>query len=236
MAEETKLASSEVGMPQDSPPSYHATEDQSAVDMPEGLPPYGANGYNEPPPSYDSLFGKVKAAKASSSNNAQFAKSFVGILMGTLACTIIMGIFLAIPIAMTAIGGVYLHDCPAERYIPIYLLVAGVFGIIKNLSSLGQKLRNRKEGEDDDQKNVKTNPGDMLLNCFLFAWFIAGNVWVYRTYGNFTTVATSPLYCHPTCYYFAFWVITSTYILAGVICFLTCCGGIIAALTTGSKA
>ncbi|XP_060084939.1 transmembrane protein 272-like [Ylistrum balloti] len=234
MAEETKLAHSDGNaLEQESPPSYHATADQSAVDMPEGLPPYGANGYSEPPPSYDSLFGKVKAAKASSSNNAQFAKSFVGILMGTLACTIIMGIFLAIPIAMTAIGGVYLHQCPAERFIPIYLLVAGVFGIIKNLSSLGQKLRNKKEeGEDDDQKNVKTNPADMLLNCFLFAWFIAGNVWVYRTYGNFSTDETSQMYCHPTCYYFAFWIITSTYILGGLICFLTCCGGIVAAITT----
>ncbi|XP_021358794.1 uncharacterized protein LOC110453903 isoform X2 [Mizuhopecten yessoensis] len=224
--EETKL---------DSPPSYNATAtDESAVDMPEGLPPYGANGYNEPPPSYDSLFGKMKAAKASSANNAQFAKSFVGILMGTLACTILFGILLAVPIAMTIIGGVYLNDCPVERYIPIYLLVAGAFGIIKNLSSLVQKIRNKKEaGEDDDQKHMKTNPGDMLLNCFLFAWFIAGNVWVYRTYGNFSTNDTSPLYCHPTCYYFAFWIITSTYILAGLICFLTCCGGIVAAITAG---
>ena len=70
-------------------------------------------------------------------------------------------------------GAIHKNDCPAERMIPIYLIVGGSFGIIKNLSSLGQRAKNKDE-EDADEKNAKTNPFDGILNCFLFAWFIAG--------------------------------------------------------------
>ena len=70
-------------------------------------------------------------------------------------------------------GAIYKDDCPRERFIPIYLIVAGSFGIVKNLSSLGQRCKNKDE-EDADEKNAKTNPFDGLVSCFLFAWFIAG--------------------------------------------------------------
>jgi len=35
-----------------------------------------------------------------------------------------------------------------------------------------QRLRNKHENRDEE--NAKTNPFDGTLNCFLFAWFIAG--------------------------------------------------------------
>lgn len=68
----------------------------------------------------------------------------------------------------------YIHDCPAERYIPIYLIVAGSVGIIANLMGLGKKAKNRNEPEEEQQENVKGNPLDYIINCFLLAWFIAG--------------------------------------------------------------
>ena len=66
----------------------------------------------------------------------------------------------------------FLYDCPYERYIPIYLVVGGCFGIVKNLSNMIQRVHNKRENRDDD--NARTNPFDGTLNCFLFAWFIAG--------------------------------------------------------------
>ena len=69
-------------------------------------------------------------------------------------------------------GSVYLHDCPLERYIPIYLIVAGCFGVIKNISSVVQRCKNRKE--ERDEENAKSNPFDGIVSCFLLAWFIAG--------------------------------------------------------------
>jgi hypothetical protein len=69
-------------------------------------------------------------------------------------------------------GGVYFHDCPAEWLIPLYLVVAGSVGIIKNFSSLCQKVKNDRENAEDE--NVKTTKFDSLLNCFLMVWFIFG--------------------------------------------------------------
>ncbi len=71
-------------------------------------------------------------------------------------------------------GAVYFDDCPKEKYIPIYLIVGGTFGVLKNLGNVCQRLRNRKEQQDEE--NAKTNPFDSLLNCFLAAWFIAGKI------------------------------------------------------------
>jgi hypothetical protein len=70
-------------------------------------------------------------------------------------------------------GAIHLNDCPAERMIPIYLIVGGSFGILKNLLSIGQRCKNRDE-EDSDEKNTKPNPVDGIVGCFLLAWFIAG--------------------------------------------------------------
>ena len=75
------------------------------------------------------------------------------------------------------LGSCYLHDCPREPYIPIYLIVAGVFGVLKNLSNITQRVKNKQSDQDED--NIKTNPFDGTLSCFLLAWFIAGNSNVY---------------------------------------------------------
>ena len=69
-------------------------------------------------------------------------------------------------------GAMYLKDCPIEPYIPIYLIVGGSFGVLKNLSNVAQRLKNRRE--ESDEENAKTNPFDGTLNCFLMVWFIAG--------------------------------------------------------------
>ncbi|XP_063403552.1 transmembrane protein 272-like [Mytilus trossulus] len=178
-----------------------------------------------PPPSYDSLFGKLKKAKEESDGNVDFVKTCCGILVRSVACTICLGIFLLIPIAMIAVGATYLHDCPAEKMIPIYLIVAGVFTIITNiLTIIRGEVNNRKEGEEEKQ----SGPGpEHLIICFLFAWFIAGNVWVYRTYDDWQS-SNSILdnYCNPTLYYFSFWIISSIYVVLGVLTVLSIALGI----------
>ena len=65
---------------------------------------------------------------------------------------------------------------------------------------------------------------DGVLNLFLFTWFVAGNIWVYSKYKpNFVPPVDQPLnYCNKTVYLFAFWVITSSYVILGMICTCTC--------------
>jgi len=52
-------------------------------------------------------------------------------------------------------------------------------------------------------------------------------VWIYSTRFKFTETEGAPDYCHPTLYWYAFWITTATYILFGVftvgICIFSCC-------------
>lgn len=63
-----------------------------------------------------------------------------------------------------------------------------------------------------------------VIELFLFAWFICGNVWVYSVKDIVTNDSpTAASYCNYTCYYFAFWSITVSWILIGLFCCCCCC-------------
>jgi len=54
-----------------------------------------------------------------------------------------------------------------------------------------------------------------------------GNVWIYSQHHTFTTSEGDDDYCHPTLYWFAFWMTTVTWILSGLFliagCVIGCC-------------
>ena len=93
-------------------------------------------------------------------------------------------------------GSIYFGKCPREHYIPIYLIVGGSFGILKNLSNIVQRVKGRLDDDEDNEQVTKTNPFDGTLNCFLMAWFIAG---LFERYNNlqFTIQCNK----HPLCHY-----------------------------------
>lgn len=62
--------------------------------------------------------------------------------------------------------------------------------------------------------------GEETTNVFLTAWFIPGNVAIYTVYEPDYYNVHSPYYCHPTLYQFAFWLVTSLYIVAVTLVFL----------------
>ncbi|XP_041635830.1 transmembrane protein 272-like [Cheilinus undulatus] len=147
-----------------------------------------------------------------------------------LACS---KLFLCImPIAQIAIGAVHLDDCPRQRYIPIYLIVVGVFGLVLTVLSCLPCAREPKEGPPSPLSRVCTI-WNSLTSFFLFCWFIAGNVWIYSIYQpnykkNTTDISS---YCNKTLYLFAFWTTTLVYILLGgfliggcfvLVCFYLC--------------
>ncbi|XP_076468562.1 uncharacterized protein LOC143299238 isoform X2 [Babylonia areolata] len=210
----------------DPPPAYSSTTPTPST-QPQ-LPSYQDVERDAPPPSYESLYGRARAIKAESSGNLDFIKKIVLLLFGTIGFTVFLGVMLAIPIAMITMGAKYLHDCPAERYIPIYLVVGGVFGVIRNSITIVRRCCQKKEDEDDENKR-KVHPLESFIDCFVFAWFIAGNVWVYRTKGEFNdTDVTADNYCDPTLYWFAFWMITAVYIIIGCCCCCCCFCGLFA--------
>ena len=116
-------------------------------------------------------------------------------------------------------GAKYKNQCPVEEKIPIYLIVAGAVVVFRILISLGQRAK--QSGNQDEEEQKRKWPLEYILYCFLFVWFICGNVWIYQNYEPNYLEIRDPGYCHKTLYLFAFWITTATYILVGLWC---CCG------------
>ncbi|XP_075968409.1 transmembrane protein 272-like [Anarhichas minor] len=138
-------------------------------------------------------------------------------------------VFCVIPVAQIIIGAIHLDDCPRQHYIPIYLIVAGVFGLVLAALSCQPSASTPEDGTPDLLSRVCTT-WNSLTSLFLFCWFIAGNVWIYSIYQpNYIKNATSAdPYCDRTLYLFAFWTTTLVYILLGLflvngLCVLLCC-------------
>lgn len=206
------------------PPSYHSVPGTvvAHTSSERGAPP----SYDEaidphaPPPSYDSLFGRVREAHKASKGMIDFLKNVICLLLGTVGCSIVLGVTIVIPICMIAMGSIYLYDCPQGEYIPIYLLIGGIFGIIKQLLDLSAKVRQREEEREEER--IRQSPTQTVINCFMLGWFIIGSVWVYKEYEpNYDP--SRGKYCNRTLYLFAFWLITSVYIVLGVITLCLCC-------------
>merc|ERR1711981_570882 len=89
------------------PPSYH--------DIPGTVPAHQGVSRG-PPPSYDSLFGRIRDTHKASRNFIDFLAKLLLLLLGTIGCTIACGVTVFIPICMIVIGSIHFHDCPAEPY------------------------------------------------------------------------------------------------------------------------
>lgn len=70
-------------------------------------------------------------------------------------------------------GAVHLHDCPREPYIPIYLIVLGVFGLTLALLACLPCARQAKDEPPNPLSRLCT-AWNSLTSFFLFCWFIAG--------------------------------------------------------------
>uniref|UniRef100_A0A3Q2DVA0 Si:dkey-19b23.12 n=1 Tax=Cyprinodon variegatus TaxID=28743 RepID=A0A3Q2DVA0_CYPVA len=129
-----------------------------------------------------------------------------------------------IPIAEIAIGAIYLHECPAQEKIPIYLIVMGVFSLTLNLLTCLPCVSN-SESDGPTKLSRGFTVWNSLVSTFLFAWFITGNVWIYSIYQpNYSKNSTDlGAYCDKTLYLFAFWITTLVYILVGLFLLTGCC-------------
>ena len=113
-----------------------------------------------------------------------------------------------------------------ENMIPIYLIVGGSAGLLSIFCACAVESVEYREARSPLQSvspywHVIKHLSRLLLPL-LFAWFIAGNVWIYKNYEPNYTDPESPYFCHKTLYLFAFWVITSYYIFFGVLLVIGC--------------
>ncbi|XP_038056533.1 transmembrane protein 272-like [Patiria miniata] len=198
-------------------PTY-GSADTSATEKP---PPFDEVPGDEPP-SYSSVMQELKDAKKTSSGTLDFITKILTILINTIAFTILMAVILIVPIAMVVMGAVHIDDCPVQRLIPIFLIVSGSVYIVKTILDLAVRYRRRKEGGAAESSYLRENSVSRLFACILLVFFILGNVWVYANFRP-DDDPTSPRYCYPPLYYFAFWIITLAYIFFIVSCCCACC-------------
>lgn len=133
----------------------------------------------------------------------------------------ILIILMAIPVIMIVIGAVHLQNCKIQKMIPIWLIVFGSLAIVKNISTLFQRIKSRL---DEYGGSKLLSLFDSFLGLFLIIWFICGNVWTYPNYTKYVSNdPNSNDYCHVVVINFAFWIITAVYILIALACIIFCC-------------
>lgn len=106
--------------------------------------------------------------------------------------------------------------------IPIYLIVFGAASLFTTCCAGG--IRYNQGWDQGEEQSI--NPLQILMESFLFAWFICGNVWIYKNYPPNYADPESADYCNKTLYLFAFWVTNSYYIIFGLVLTCVCVAGV----------
>ncbi|XP_062505163.1 transmembrane protein 272-like [Corticium candelabrum] len=204
------------------------------------------------PPSYNTLFPSPNllgrnfrrrfSRTASQDNQPRVVLTCCRVTCNTTILLVIVSIIFLLPVAMIIVGAQHINDCPIEKYIPIFLVV---MGIIQMLECCGRVIYHMSREEEDNDEGTKD-----ICVFFLVAWFIAGNVWVFRNYSSYTPIknctssviktstscaaGTNADYCDDTTMKFAFWVIIALYILLAFVLVALCIYCCLKALASNS--
>jgi hypothetical protein len=135
------------------------------------------------------------------------------------------------------VGRRYADQCPINWRIPHYLVVAGavaitliVFTILQAVLAfccLASTVRDDDEVRNADVAACCGACGAIcsigivafFLVTFLFAWFIAGCVWVFGAWNKVQhKYPNQNNYCHPTLFRFAFWLLILSILCPLFIC------------------
>ncbi|UJR24387.1 hypothetical protein I4U23_005764 [Adineta vaga] len=151
-----------------------------------------------------------------SSNRHRSLLSTCSITIGCILFLII--IVLSIPIAQLVIGIKYLHQCPIQSNIPIYLIVSASVCIF----ALFFGFLHFVFAERDFPKYLKWFSRIIigLLSLFGFIWLIIGSVWTYSIANRVQHIdPNGSNYCHEVLYRFSYAITILFYISS----FFSCC-------------
>ena len=128
-------------------------------------------------------------------------------------------------------GSVYVFDCPLEPKIPIFLIVGGISGMLKNVFLIVENVLKRHSRTLSHRfKKHKWivyvwRAVNLVFNLFVLAWIICGSYWIFNLYS--TVHGNDFATCNELLYKFGFSIVISSYILLLLMCCCTCvCAGI----------
>lgn len=178
---------------------------------------------NTMPPTYESLYGEFRQVE-DPRGLAQFIAKAFAVIIGTVAAAVLLALLNIIPLGMIVLGSVNLHRCPVETYIPIWLIITGVFSLLKSAINFFYRAKRHRAGQPPSASDVNPNPFDGLLSCFLLVWFIIGSVWIYSVYDQVQySSPRDPDYCDQLTFVFSFVFVTFGYVLLALTMFCFCC-------------
>jgi len=123
-----------------------------------------------------------------------------------------MALALIPAIVQIGVGAYFIDACPLEKMIPMYLIVSGAaFVLIILMRCCIKKM-------DDAPQCLQIFSCILILFCV--AWFIAGNVWVFKNWD----AAEDEDECNSIVYGTALWFIIFKYISIGISLLAVCCG------------
>ncbi|XP_071039122.1 transmembrane protein 272 isoform X3 [Parasteatoda tepidariorum] len=185
-------------------------------------------GGNEAVPQ--SFLSQVKKAKEENIGCCSFCLAFFALLIGSLVWTLVIIVIITVPIVMIVIGAEYFHDCPAQKMIPISLIVAGCVAMLSNVINFVDRFKRLSE-TGIPKRHTVIGWINLVLNLFMLGWFLATCYWVYNANGADFQDPKSLTYCNPRMYGFVFWFINFIWIFFGtmvvisafVMCFALMC-------------
>lgn len=217
----------------DSPPPYSACSVQVTNNSnPCNPPSYNESIYpQEPPPTYQSLYGRVIEARNQSSNSIDFFNKLLNILKTSLGYILALCISFGLSISIISMGLIYREKCTLDRRIPIFLIIGGLFWTVKNLVYTAECLYRIVKKDEDLQNNSGCSDHfsriHTFLNLFLFPWFISMKICVFILFSKFSTDKNSENYCDPVFFHFVFGTLLSIAILCLLIMTIFCaCQGL----------
>ena len=135
-------------------------------------------------------------------------------------------------------GSYYLHLCPLNTNIPIYLIVFGCISIVHVISTNLQSCLKNVFRRDKNDSGISTIFGcfHCLLIFFLIVWFFIGSYWVFSAWITWTNPICNrsqditnkdpvalACSCNSVLMYFAF---GSQLFMYGLITLFCCCCGL----------
>ena len=132
-------------------------------------------------------------------------------------------------------GAIFLGECSLEPNIPIFLIVGGISGILKNLFLILESMSKRcphrfYPRSPKKRKYLKYiwKTFNIIFTLFMLAWIIAGSYWIYHIYSEVMTIdfgrsSSDGRSCNELLYKFSFGILTSSYILLVLMLCCTCC-------------
>jgi hypothetical protein len=210
-------------------PLYQNLPPTTPTPPPPPIPPIPIQYQIGPPPAFRqfipiSIARPIKQKKFLREKSPGLFTTLSAGGFNTLAALIYLTFLLALPIAKLVLGILYVKECPINRNIPLYTIVAGACGlaivILLLLSSACTYYRSMSNAKKSTHRflifTIAFFRGIQgALAIFLFIWFIFGNIWVFNArYRVQTDKPNDTNYCNATLYWFAFYVLIFTYVYA----------------------